>query len=129
MIRLTPKTLLTSLLLATPLLVGAAADRGAGAAARCAQSGATRSGTDQSDTTRFTPGDMLQKLDDFRDGLPTADRARLDRALPRDADGGIAQCDAIDGSRASCESSAYMPALRDTGLMPRFLATLCPANH
>ena len=122
MTRLTPRTLLASMLLAAPLLVGAAADPGT--AATCA-----RSGTGQPDATRFTPGDMLQKLDDFRDGLPAGDRARLDRALPRDADGGIARCDTTEGSRASCESSAYMPALRDTGLMPRFLATLCPATR
>ena len=80
----------------------------------------------RSDVVKMTPGDMLQRLDDFRAGLAAADRLRLDRALPRSADGGIAQCDAAEGSRASCEASAYMPALQATGLMPRFVATICP---
>lgn len=77
------------------------------------------------ETGRMTPADLLQSLDDFRAGLSAGDRARLDRALPRDADGGIASCDAGAGSRASCEAAAYMPALRRTGLMPRFLTTIC----
>jgi hypothetical protein len=80
----------------------------------------------KSDTVKLTPADTLQRLDDFRTSLPASDRLRLDRALPRNVDGGIAQCDAVEGSRASCEASAYMPALRTTGLMPRFLATICP---
>lgn len=79
-----------------------------------------------SDVVKLTPADTLQRLDDFRAGLTAADRLRLDRALPRSADGGIAKCDATEGSRASCEAAAYMPALRTTGLMPRFLATICP---
>jgi hypothetical protein len=78
----------------------------------------------RSDTVKMTPADMLQRLDDFRASLTTADRIRLDEALPRDPDGGIAACDAAEGSRASCEAAAYMPALRTTGLMPRFLATI-----
>nr|AGU12252.1 hypothetical protein [uncultured organism] len=69
-------------------------------------------------------GERLQRLDDFRDSLPAAERRRLDRALPRSAGGGIARCDNIERSRASCESAAYLPALRVTGLLPRFLATL-----
>lgn len=76
------------------------------------------------DVVRLSPGDMLQRLDEFRDGLPLEDRGRLDRALPRDADGGITRCDDAEGSRASCEAAAYMPALRSTGLMQKFLATL-----
>lgn len=78
----------------------------------------------RSDTVKMTPADMLQRLDDFRASLTTAGRRRLDGALPRDLDGGIAMCDAVEGSRASCEAAAYMPALRITGLMPRFLATI-----
>lgn len=74
------------------------------------------------------PGDRLDKLDGFRDGLSLSDRTRLDKALPRNAEGGIAQCDERDESRASCEAAAYLPALRSTGLMPRFLATL-KAKH
>lgn len=77
----------------------------------------------------MTPGDTLQSLDDFRARLSAPDRRRLDRALPRAADGGIASCDAAEGSRASCEAAAYMPALRRTGLMPRFLAGICPAQR
>ena len=79
----------------------------------------------QSDIVRMTPADTLQLLDDFRAALPVADRQRLDRALPRDADGGIAQCDTTEGSRASCEVAAYMPAFRSSRLMPQFLATIC----
>ena len=71
------------------------------------------------------PGDRLQLMDDFRAALPPRDRRRLDVALPRDPDGGITRCDGIARSRASCESAAYPPALRATGLMPRFLATAC----
>jgi hypothetical protein len=70
------------------------------------------------------PADRLQRLDAFRDALPAAERRRLDRALPRSAGGGIARCDRIERSRASCESAAYLPALRATGLLRRFLATL-----
>lgn len=80
----------------------------------------------KSDTVKMTPADMLQRLDDFRASLASADRLRLDQVLPRDADGGIAQCDAVEGSRASCEASAYLPALRTAGLLPSFLATICP---
>ncbi len=80
----------------------------------------------KSSLAKQPPADTLQRLDDFRAKLAATDRQRLDRALPRDADGGIAQCDAAEGSRASCEAAAYMPALRTTGLMPRFLATICP---
>jgi len=80
----------------------------------------------ESSIVKLTPADTLQRLDDFRTGLTTTDRIRLDRALPRSADGGIAQCNAVEGSRASCEAAAYMPALRTTGLMQRFLATICP---
>lgn len=82
----------------------------------------------QSNLVKITPADMLQRLDDFRDKLPAADRLRLDQALPRDADGGITECDKTEGSRASCEAAAYMPALRATGLMPQFLATIRPAS-
>jgi hypothetical protein len=89
---------------------------------------ATSSACAKSDTVKMTPADTLQRLDDFRASLPASDRLRLDRALPRSANGGIAQCDAGEGSRASCEASAYMPALRSTGLMPRFLATICPKS-
>ncbi len=80
----------------------------------------------KSNIVKLTPADTLQRLDDFRTSLPASDRVQLDRALPRSANGGIAQCDAVKGSRASCEAAAYMPALRSTGLMPRFLATICP---
>lgn len=96
------------------------------AAAQAALAPAGVSGACGQDTVRLAPADMLQRLDDFRDGLAVADRRRLDQALPRDADGGIRRCDAAEGSRASCEAAAYMPALRQTGLMPRFLATICP---
>lgn len=77
------------------------------------------------DNAKTTAGGRLQRLDDFRAGLAVRDRHRLDRALPRDADGGIAQCDGIDRSRASCEAAAYMPALRSAGLMRRFAASVC----
>jgi hypothetical protein len=73
-------------------------------------------------------GDRLDRLDQFRDGLSLNDRTRLDKALPRNVEGGIAQCDKGDESRASCEAAAYLPALKSTGLMPRFLATL-KAKH
>lgn len=79
-----------------------------------------------SNTVSIMPADTLDLLDRFRASLNAADRHRLDRTLPRSRDGGIARCDAAEGSRASCEAAAYMPALRATGLMPRFLATICP---
>jgi hypothetical protein len=79
-------------------------------------------------TVRITPAENLQLLDDFRARLSAGDRRHLDRAIPRGADGGIASCDTGEGSRASCEAAAYMPALRSTGLMPRFLATICPTK-
>ncbi|MGU3391071.1 hypothetical protein [Sphingomonas sp. M1A8_2b] len=77
------------------------------------------------DDARTTPAGRLQRLDDFRTSLVARDRHRLDRALPRDADGGIAQCDGIDRSRASCEAAAYLPALRSSGLMEKFVASVC----
>lgn len=72
--------------------------------------------------TPTAPADQLAQLDKFRDSLSRGDRQRLDKVLPRSADGGIAQCDRAEGSRASCEAAAYIPALRSTGLMARFLA-------
>lgn len=101
---------------ALPLIAAALAAAPAGAAPDCARS----------NTVRMSPADTLDLADRFRDGLSPADRARLDRALPRAADGGIAMCDRVDHDRASCEAQAYMPALRSTGLMPRYLATICP---
>jgi hypothetical protein len=74
--------------------------------------------------TALPAAERLQRLDDFRDSLPAADRRRLDRALPRSTGDGVARCDHIERSRASCEAAAYLPALRATGLLPRFLATL-----
>lgn len=75
-----------------------------------------------SQSAHIAPADMLDRLDRFRDSLSSSDRSRLDRALPRSRDGGIARCDRTDGSRASCEATAYMLALRATGLMQRFRA-------
>lgn len=72
--------------------------------------------------TPIAPADRLAELDRFRDSLSPGDRQRLDEVLPRSADGGIARCDGIERSRASCEAAAYMPALRSTGLMARFRA-------
>ena len=80
----------------------------------------------EGDTVQLTPADLLDIEDRFRDSLSKADRVRLDKALPRGLNGGIARCDTVQGSRASCESGAYFPALRTTGLMPRFLKTICP---
>jgi hypothetical protein len=74
----------------------------------------------------MAPADRLDHLDRFREALPSNDLTRLDRALPRSVRGGIAQCDRGNQSRASCEAAAYLPALKSTGLMPRFLATLGP---
>jgi hypothetical protein len=81
----------------------------------------------RSDTQSFSPTEILQKEDDFREGLGPDARRRLDAALPRAPDGRIAVCDGRDGSR--CDAQAYMPALRETGLMPAFLATLCPRDR
>lgn len=77
------------------------------------------------DNARTTAAGRLERLDEFRAGLTARGRWRLDRALRRDADDGIAQCDGIDRSRASCEAAAYLPALRSTGLMTRFVASVC----
>lgn len=76
------------------------------------------------DTVRIEMPVMLDLQDAFRDGLPAAERARLDAALPRTADGGIAQCTGHGG--VNCDVTAYNAAFNATGLMPRFLATLCP---
>lgn len=82
------------------------------------------------DDSVLTPAERLNRLDRFRDNLSLSDRNRLDRALPRNASGGIARCDRTEESRASCEAAAYLPALRSSGLMPRFLAMTAslPAN-
>lgn len=79
-------------------------------------------------SAQVTPADKLESLDRFRAGLSVADRGRLDTALPRSAGGGIARCDAATGSRASCEAAAYLPALRSTGLLPRYLRTIRPRH-
>lgn len=74
----------------------------------------------------ITPGDLLQRLDDFRASLDGRDRARLDRTLPRDAGDTIAACAGnVDRSEASCENGAYIRALRRTGMMARFKAGIC----
>lgn len=91
----------------------------ASAAAAHAASPAHHAGS----SAAVAPADRLEQLDRFRDGLLPGDRRRLDAALPRSADGGIVRCDKVEGSRASCEAAAYMPALRSTGLITRFLAT------
>lgn len=78
---------------------------------------------------RLAPAERLDRLDSFRDQLTISDRRRLDRVLTRSADGGIAKCGLGEGSRASCEAAAYLPALRSTGLMPRFLGTICPKRR
>ena len=74
--------------------------------------------------TAMAPADRLDLLDRFRDGLPVADRKRLDTALPRSPDGGIARCEQTEGSMASCQAAAYLPALRATNLLSRFLGTV-----
>lgn len=79
------------------------------------------------DMSTIALGDLLQKLDDFRARLNQRDRAWLDQALPRDADGGIAACVGnVDRSEASCENGAYVRALHRTGMMPRFKSGLYP---
>ena len=79
------------------------------------------------DMSTIAPGDLLQKLDDFRAHLNRRDRARLDQALSRAKDGGIAACAGnVDRSEASCENGAYVRALHRTRMMPRFKASLCP---
>lgn len=77
----------------------------------------------------MTSGDRLDRLDRFRASLSPNDRTRLDEEIPRSADGGIARCDKDDESRASCEATAYLTALKSTGLMPRFLATVKAEHH
>lgn len=76
------------------------------------------------DTVKIAMPAMLDLEDGFRDSLGAADRRRLDAALPRTADGGIAQCTGHDG--VDCDVLAYTAAFNRTGMMPRFLATLCP---
>jgi len=79
------------------------------------------------DMSTIAPGDLLQKLDDFRAHLNRRDRARVDQALSRAKDGGIAACAGnVDRSEASCENGAYVRALHRTGMMTRFKARLCP---
>jgi hypothetical protein len=72
---------------------------------------------------QMPPAVLLMKENQFREGLMASDRVRLDDVLPRDAKGRIAACTASAG--ADCDSAAYLPALRSTGLMPAFLASLC----
>jgi hypothetical protein len=91
------------------------------------QPGATCATARSGQTARYTamaPADRLDLLDRFRDSLPIADRKRLNTALPRSPDGGVARCDHTEGSRASCEAAAYLPALRATDLLSRFLKTV-----
>lgn len=76
------------------------------------------------ETVKIAMPEMLGLENGFRDTLAVADRARLDAALPRGADGGIAQCSGQSG--ADCGALAYTAAFNKTGLMQRFLATLCP---
>jgi hypothetical protein len=95
-----------------------------------APAGAAPSRTDRcaaSDTLNFEPAEMLQMEDDFRAHLPVPDRTRLDEALPRAPNGRIAQCVARDG--ASCDDYAYVVAFGKTGLMERFVATICPPRQ
>ncbi|MGV1949231.1 hypothetical protein ACQZ44_00280 [Agrobacterium vitis] len=80
----------------------------------------------QAKATDTAPADQLELLDQFRAHLAKADLERLDQALPRSSNDGIAQCDAVEGSRASCEVTAYMPAIENTGLMAQFIDFLCP---
>jgi hypothetical protein len=56
--------------------------------------------------------------------MALGDRSRLDVALPRSTEGGIARRDRSDESLASYEAAANLPALGSTGLMHRFLPTL-----
>ena len=87
----------------------------------------TASTSATADMSTIAPGDLLQKLDDFRAHLNRRDRARLDQALPRAKDGGIAACAGnVDRSEASCENGAYVRALHRTGMMPRFKSGLYP---
>lgn len=71
------------------------------------------------------PADVLDRLDRFRADLAASDLKRLDMALPRSSNGGVAKCDQVEGSRASCEVAAYMAALRVTGLSARYQAAIC----
>ena len=89
----------------------------AGAASDCAQDC-------KQPLVHIAPAEMLDLEDRFREGLPSRDRARLDHALPRAADGRIAQCDGRDG--AACDAMAYLAAFKAVGMMPAFLATICP---
>lgn len=74
---------------------------------------------------KMPAADLLDRLDRFREQLSADDRARLDKALPRSANGGIVQCDNVNESRASCENGAYFIALGKTGLLQAFYARLC----
>lgn len=77
----------------------------------------------QGDTVNLAPAVMLDRANQFRDSLDAESQARLDAALPRTAGGRIAQCAGRDG--ATCDAGAYMAAFRSTGLMPRFLQSIC----
>ena len=81
----------------------------------------------QCDIAHYAPAELLDREEHFRDSLAVVDRARLDRALPRDGNDGVAVCVGQDG--AACDAQAYVKAFDATGLMPRFIAGLCPAHR
>jgi hypothetical protein len=71
----------------------------------------------------LTPAGLLDIEETFRDRLSTRQRVKLDAAVPRTADDGIAECADMNG--ASCDANAYLRGFEKAGLMPVFLKTIC----
>ncbi len=84
---------------------------------------ATKARCPELDTADLAPAVLLDIEDDFREKLAADDRARLDTALPRDADGGPSRCSGHNG--AACDANAYLDAFQSGGLTDVFARHLC----
>lgn len=71
----------------------------------------------------LAPAALLDIEDSFRDRLSSDDRARLDAAVPRAADGAIVQCASRNG--AACDARANVDGLQAAGLIDAFAGRLC----
>ncbi|CAN5251221.1 hypothetical protein BH09PSE6_BH09PSE6_29990 [soil metagenome] len=84
---------------------------------------AARSRCPEVNVVDIAPAALLDMEDGFRDRLEPDARARLDEALPRTPNGGIAQCNGRNG--AACDARAYVDAIGTAGLLDAFARRLC----
>jgi hypothetical protein len=76
------------------------------------------------DVAHLTPAGLLDLDETFRESLTAASRARLDAALPRTSDDGLAACKSSVGG-ASCDALSYLGGFRRSGLWPTFVHYIC----